>query len=80
MADYYDGVLIHKDEIPDDDPAAVLFQGEEAEFLNVRLSRIDLNDEESWKHLAQQPADSNSAPEVLNAASVLKSRLGVDIP
>ena len=80
MADYYDGVLIHKDEIPDDHPAAVLFQGEEAEFLNVRLSKIDLNDEDSWKHLAVKPEDSNSAPEVLTAVSVLKSRLGVEIP
>ena len=27
-ADYYDGVLIHKGEIPDDHPAALLFQTE----------------------------------------------------
>ena len=80
MADYYDGLLIHKDEISDDNPAAVLFQNEEAEFLNVRLSKIDLNDEDSWKHLAQQSQDSNSAPEVVTPASVLKSQLGVDIP
>jgi len=79
-ADYYDGVLIHKDEIPDNHPAAVLFQGEEAEFFNIRLSKIDLDDEDSWKHLAQRPEDSNSALEVETAASVLKSRLGVDIP
>jgi len=90
MADTYDGVLIHKGEIADDDPAAVLLQGEQAEFLNLRLSKIDLNDEDSWKHLAQQPEDSrsalsslpkgNSAREVITPASVLKSRLGVDMP
>ena len=61
QADYYDGVVIYKDEIPDDHPTAVLFQGEEAEFLNIRLSKIGLDDEDSWKHLAQKPEDSNSS-------------------
>ena len=80
MADYYDGLLIYKGEIPDDDPAALLFQDEEAEFLNLRLSKIDLNEEDSWKHLAQGPGDSNSLSESVTLASLLKSRLGVDIP
>ena len=95
MADYYDGVLIHRGEIPDDDPAAVLFQSEEAEFLNLRLSKIDLDEEDSWKRLAvrvegasplnrgqeaRETADSNSAPEVATPASVLKSQLGIEIP
>ena len=80
MADYYEGVLIHKGQIPDDDPAAVLFQGEEAEFLNLRLSKIDLDEEDSWKRFAVKTEDSNSAPEVETAASVLKSRLGIEIP
>ena len=80
MADYYDGVLIHKGEISDDDPAALLFQDEEAEFLNLRLSKIDLNEEDSWKHLAQRPEDSNSTSEPETPASILKSQLGVDIP
>lgn len=95
MADYFDGVLIHKGEIPDDDPAAMLLQGEEAEFLNLRLSKIDLDDEDSWKRLsigvegvptlnrgqdAGDTVDSNSAPEVITPASVFKSQLGIEIP
>ena len=80
MADYYEGVLIHKGEIPDDDPAALLFQSEEAEFLNVRLYKIDLDDEESWKRLAVKPPDGNTPSEPETPASVLKSRLGVEIP
>ncbi|MBN2314780.1 MAG: hypothetical protein JXM79_12690 [Sedimentisphaerales bacterium] len=103
MADYYDGVLIHKGEISDDDPAAVLLQGEEAEFLNLRLSKIDLDEEASWKRLSisvegvlrkeslgptsnrgldarDTVADSNSDPEVVTPASVLKSQLGIEIP
>ena len=41
-ADYYEGVLIHKGPLADDDPASVLLQGEQAEFLNLRISPIDL--------------------------------------
>ena len=41
-ADYYEGVLIHKGPLADDDPASVLLQGEQAEFLNLRVSPIDL--------------------------------------
>jgi hypothetical protein len=41
-ADYYDGVLIHKGPLADDDPASVLLKGEKAEFLNLRISPIDL--------------------------------------
>jgi hypothetical protein len=41
-ADYYEGVLIHKGPLADDDPAALLLQGEKAEFLNLRISPIDL--------------------------------------
>jgi len=39
-ADYYEGVLIHKGPLADDDPASVLLQDEQAEFLNLcRMSR-----------------------------------------
>jgi len=41
-ADFYDGVLLHRGAIADDHPAALLFQGETAEFLNLRLSKMDL--------------------------------------
>ncbi|OHB74089.1 MAG: hypothetical protein A2Z25_11080 [Planctomycetes bacterium RBG_16_55_9] len=80
MADYYEGIVIHREEIPDDDPAAVLLQDEQAEFLNLRLSKINLDDEQSWKRLAEEPADSNSTSEPDSAASVFKSRLGIEIP
>ncbi len=42
-ADFYDGVLVHRGEIPEDHPAGKLFEGETAEFLNLRLSRLDLD-------------------------------------
>lgn len=80
MADYYDGVLIHKGEISDDDPSAMLLQGEDSEFLNLRLSKIDLNEEESWKRLARTTEDSNSATEVITPTSVIKSQFGIEIP
>jgi hypothetical protein len=60
-ADYYEGVVIHKGPLADDDPAVLLLQGEKAErlegvphsnhgqdardtaeFLNLRVSPIDL--------------------------------------
>jgi hypothetical protein len=41
-ADFYEGVLIHRGPIADDHPAALLLQGETAEFLNLRLSKMDL--------------------------------------
>ncbi|MEJ2702778.1 MAG: hypothetical protein P8Z79_10095 [Sedimentisphaerales bacterium] len=80
MADYYDGVLISRGEVPDDDPAALLLQNEQAEFVNLRLSKINLNDEQSWKRLLEGPPDSNASSEAATPASVLKSRLGVEIP
>ncbi|KPK43435.1 MAG: hypothetical protein AMJ65_05770 [Phycisphaerae bacterium SG8_4] len=42
-ADFYDGVLVHRGPIAEDHPAARLFEGETAEFLNLRLSRMDLD-------------------------------------
>ena len=42
-ADFYDGVLVHRGEIAEDHPAGKLFEGETAEFLNLRLSRLDLD-------------------------------------
>jgi hypothetical protein len=80
MADYYDGVLIYENEIPDDDPAALLLQGEDSEFLNLRLQKINLNDEESWKFNIPKPVDGNQPTEAMTPASVLKSQLGIEIP
>ncbi len=42
-ADFYDGVLVHRGPIAEDHPAARLFEGETAEFMNLRLSRMDLD-------------------------------------
>ena len=42
-ADFYDGVLVHRGEIAEDHPAVKLFEGETAEYLNLRLSRMDLD-------------------------------------
>ena len=66
-ADYYDGVLIHKGPPADDDPASVLLQSEQAEFLNLRLSKIDLESSESEQ--------AGSGP-----AERIKSQLGIEVP
>ena len=52
-ADFYDGVLVHRGPIAEDHPAARLFEGETAEFMNLRLSRMDLDSaaEEDVKNL-----------------------------
>jgi len=42
-ADYYEGIVIHNGSLADDDPAAMLLQGGKAEFLNLRVSPIDLS-------------------------------------
>ena len=42
-ADYYEGIVIHKGPLADDDPAAKLLQGEKVEFLNLRVSPIDMS-------------------------------------
>ena len=42
-ADFYEGVLVHRGPIAEDHPAGKLFEGETAEFLNLRLSRLDLD-------------------------------------
>jgi hypothetical protein len=47
LADYYEGVVIHNGSLTDDDPAALLLQGEKAEFLNLRVSPIDLSSSEA---------------------------------
>ena len=66
-ADYYDGVLIHKGPLAGDDPASVLLQSEQAEYLNLRLSKIDL-------------ASSASEQADLEPAERLKSQLGIGVP
>lgn len=46
-ADYYEGIVIHKGTLTDDDPAAMLLQNQKAEFLNLRISPIDLTSSET---------------------------------
>lgn len=41
-ADYYEGIVIHKGPLADDDPAAMLLQTGSSEFLNLRVSPIDI--------------------------------------
>jgi len=52
-ADFYDGVLVHRGAIADDHPAGKLFEEEKAAFLNLRLTRLDLDaaEEEDVKEL-----------------------------
>jgi hypothetical protein len=66
-ADCYEGVLIHKGPLAEDDPASVLLQGEQAEFLNLRLSKIDLE-------------SSTSEQTDLEPAERIKSQLGIEVP
>ena len=66
-ADCYDGVLIHKGPLGDDDPASVLLQSEQSEFLNLRLSKIDLESS------ASEQADPGPAERI-------KSQLGIEVP
>jgi hypothetical protein len=66
-ADYYEAVLIHRGPIADDDPAASLLKDETAQFLNLRLSAIDL----------ESAAETEAGPE---PAERVKSLLGGEIP
>jgi hypothetical protein len=65
-ADYYEGVLIHRGPIADDDPAASLLKDETAQFLNLRLSAIDL--------------ESAAEAEGSEPAEQVKGLLGSEIP
>jgi len=40
--DAYEAVIIHRGPLADDNPASSLLKGDEAEFLNLRISTIDL--------------------------------------
>jgi len=40
--DAYEAVIIHRGPLADDDPASSLLKAEEAEFLNLRISTMDL--------------------------------------
>jgi len=40
--DAYEAVIIHRGPLADDDPASSLLKGDEAEFLNLRISTMDL--------------------------------------
>ena len=66
-ADYYDGVLIHKGPLADDDPASALLQSDQADFLNLRLSKVDIE-------------SSTSEQADIEPAERLKSQLGIEIP
>ena len=66
-SDYYEGVLIHKGPLTDDDPASVLLQGEQVEFLNLRLSKIDL----------ESSVGEQDSP---GPAERIKSQLGIEVP
>jgi hypothetical protein len=66
-ADFYEAVLIHRGPIADDDPAASLLKDEAAQFLNLRLSAIDL------ESAAETEAGSEPAERV-------KGLLGGEIP
>jgi hypothetical protein len=46
-ADYYEGIVIHKGPLADDDPAVMLLQTGNAEFLNLRVSPVDLASSET---------------------------------
>lgn len=41
--DHYEAVLIHRGQIAENDPVLSLLQGETGEFLNLHLSKIDLD-------------------------------------
>ncbi|MGD8500142.1 MAG: hypothetical protein PVJ86_05815 [Phycisphaerales bacterium] len=66
-ADFYEAVLIHRGPIADDDPTALLLKDETAQFLNLRLSAIDL----------ESAAETETGPE---PAERVKSLLGGEIP
>ena len=40
--DAYEAVIIHRGQLADDDPASSLLKGDEAEFLNLRISTMDV--------------------------------------
>lgn len=44
---YYEAIVIHKGPLADDDPAAKLLQGQQAEFLNLRVSPIEISSPEA---------------------------------
>jgi hypothetical protein len=49
---YYEGIVIHEGPLADDDPAAKLLQGQQAEFLNLRVSPVDLDSRQGQDALA----------------------------
>jgi len=65
--DAYDAVIIHRGPLADDDPASSLLKAEEAEFLNLRISTMDL------ETLAENEVTSllgGAVPETLPALAI----------
>jgi len=63
-ADYYEAVVIHRTPLDENHPAAAALTGQDAEFLNLRISRIDLStatDEEIKNTLGGPPPESIAA-------------------
>ncbi|MFH1719088.1 MAG: hypothetical protein ABIF19_17170, partial [Planctomycetota bacterium] len=63
-ADYYEAVVIHRTPVDEDHPAASILKGEDAEFMNLRLSKIDLStatDDEIKNTLGGPPPESIAA-------------------
>lgn len=63
-ADYYEAVVIHRTPLDENHPAAAVLTGEDAEFLNLRISKIDLStatDEEIKNTLGGPPPESIAA-------------------
>ncbi len=63
-ADYYEAVVIHRTPLDDDHPAVSVLKGEDAEFLNLRLSKIDMStatDEEIKNTLGGPPPETIAA-------------------
>ncbi len=46
-ADYYEGIVLNKGPLADDDPAIMLLKSATAEFLNLRISPVDLQSPET---------------------------------
>lgn len=73
-ADYYEGIVIHKGPLADDDPAVKLLQGEKVEFLNLRVSPIDLDNKQG------QARPERSRGDTLAITGDLTDLLGGPIP
>jgi len=63
-ADYYEAVVIHRTPLDEEHPAISILKSEDAEFMNLRLSKIDLStatEEEIKNALGGPPPESVAA-------------------